>query len=86
MEAFLSLWIPIISIMILVLIILIIKDWRVVRKAKKTLRERGEDAARQLIQESDHETIMRNYGYSKAAPDQTDFDAGFQRVIKDWMD
>lgn len=47
--------------------------------------ERGTKAAQDLIAGGDKENILKNYGYSRAAPDQTDFDLGYQRVIRDWM-
>lgn len=46
--------------------------------------QRGINAAKNLINSKDHNSIMKNYGYSKAAPDQTDFDKGYQKTIKDW--
>lgn len=46
---------------------------------------RGFKAAEQLIAEGDSAVIFRNYGYSKANPEQDDFDRGYQRAIKAWM-
>lgn len=64
---------------------LVKKYWNTMDKIAKTERERGAEAARKLIQESDQGTVIRNYEYSLAAPDQTDFDSGYQQVIRDWM-
>lgn len=49
------------------------------------LTEKGERAARDLIDRGDRDEILRNYGFSCAAPDQTYFDVGYQRVIRAWL-
>lgn len=47
--------------------------------------EYGVTCALILIKENDKETIIRNYEHSRTAPDQDDFDKGYQFTIKEWL-
>jgi len=45
----------------------------------------GVAAATLLITTGDKTHILKNYGLSRGAPDQTPFDAGYQKTIRAWI-
>jgi hypothetical protein len=66
-----------------ILILCATVPWR--SKDPQVEYQRGVEAAELLIARGDKSEIQRNYGFSRDALDQTQFDAGYQHTIRNWL-